>query len=172
MTKPELREGEQNARAAKGADLCGGSRSGVGIMDLRGRSVFPRIKRFLITAGCVWLLGTPPVLAQLADGVWTVQGERIPGSLRCGEWRVRITNARGQLSGTVSHARAIVAIQNLVLMPDGSLSGTAPADFRHARHAHPSKITGRFSGDALSLTFETDVCSPRQGTATRRPASG
>jgi len=141
-------------------------------MDRRGRLAVRGSLPLLLIAACVSALSTSPVQAQLADGVWSVQGERIPGSRRCGEWLVRITNARGQLSGTVSHARATVAIQNLTLMPDGSFSGTAPADFRRSRHAHPSTVTGRFSGDTLSLTFKTDVCPARQGTATRRASGG
>ena len=34
----------------------------------------------------------PAQASQLADGTWTVQGTRIPGSRRCGEWLVRLTN--------------------------------------------------------------------------------
>ena len=124
-------------------------------MDRKGRRIRRRSLSFLLIAGSAWGLASSPVRAQLADGVWAVQGTRIAGSRRCGEWLVRITNARGQLSGTVSHARATVAIQNLTLMPNGSFSGTAAADFRRSRHAHPSTVTGRFSGDALSLTFKT-----------------
>jgi hypothetical protein len=114
-------------------------------MDRRGRLAVRGSLSLLLIAACVSVLPTSPVQAQLADGVWTVQGERIPGSRRCGEWLVQITNARGQLSGTVSHARA-VAIQNLTLMPDGSSSGTAPADFRRSRHAHPSLSPEGFRG--------------------------
>jgi hypothetical protein len=141
-------------------------------MGRRGWLAVRGTLQLLLIAGYVSVVATSSVQAQLADGVWTVQGERIPGSRRCGEWLVRITNAQGHLSGTVSHARATVAIQNLTLMPDGSFSGTAPADFRRSRHAHPSTVTGRFSGDTLSLTFKTDVCPVRQGTVTRRAASG
>ena len=110
--------------------------------------------------------------AQLADGTWTVQGEGSSGSRRCGAWLVCLTNLRGQLSGTVSHARTTVAIQNLVLMPDGTFSGATEADLRRSRHARASKVTGRFSGDTVSLTLEIQSCPARQGTAIRQAARG
>ena len=151
-------------------------------MDRQGRTVFCGSLGFLLIAGCVSVIAVSPVravervttaqAAQVADGIWTVQGHAISGSRRCGEWLVRITNAQGHLSGTVSHARATVPIQNLVLMPDGSFSGTAAASFARSRHAHASKLTGQFSGDTLSLTFDSEHCSPRQGTATRRALGG
>ena len=141
-------------------------------MDRRGKLIFRGSLSFLLIAGCVWVSGISPARAQLADGVWTVQGEGSPGSRRCGRWLVRLTNVRGQLSGTVSHARTTVPIQNLVLMPDGTFSGTTEADLRRSRHARGSKVTGRFSGDRVNLTLEIQSCPARQGTATRRAVSG
>jgi hypothetical protein len=125
----------------------------------------------LIIAGCVWVLEISPAPAQLVDGTWTAQGEGSPGSRRCGEWLVRLTNVGGQMSGSVSHARTTVPIQNLVLMPDGTFSGTTAADLRRSRHARASKVTGRFSGDRVNLTLEIQSCPARQGTATRRAVS-
>ena len=116
-----------------------------------------------------------PVAAKairLADGTWTVQGTRIPGSRRCGEWLVRLTNSGGQLSGVVSQARSTVPIQNLVLMPDGTFSGTTEADLRRSRHARASRVTGRFSGDSVNLTLDIQSCPTRQGSANRRAAGG
>ena len=141
-------------------------------MDRKGRPVFHGSLLLLLVAGCVWVLGISPARAQLADGTWTVQGEGSPGSRRCGEWLVRLTNVRGQLSGTVSHARTTVPIQNLVLVPDGTFSGTTEADLRRSRHARASKVTGRFSGDRVNLTLEIQSCPARQGTATRRAVNG
>ena len=115
----------------------------------------------------------PAKAIQLADGTWTVQGTRIPGSRRCGEWLVRLTSAGGQLSGTVSHARnTAILIQNLVLMPDGSFSGSAPASLSGSRRAPPATITGQFTGNTVNLTFDSERCPPRQGTATRRVLGG
>ena len=115
----------------------------------------------------------PAPAIQLADGTWTVRGTRVPGSRRCGEWLVRLTSAGGQLSGTVSHARnAAIPIQNLVLMPDGSFSGTTPASMSGSRRAPPATVTGRFAGDTVNLTFDSERCAPRQGTATRRALGG
>src|SRR5271166_7211737 len=137
----------------------------------------------LFIAVCVSVVAVWPVRAvesvttaqamQLADGTWTVQGTRVPGSRRCGEWLVRLTNAGGQLSGTVSHARnTAIPIQNLVLMPDGSFSGSTPASMSGSRRAPPATVTGQFSGDTVSLTFDSERCSPRHGTATRQAAGG
>ena len=109
----------------------------------------------------------PAPVIEFADGTWTVQGTRIPGSRRCGEWLVRLTNAGGQLSGVVSQARSTVPIQNLVLMPDGSFSGTTPERLVGRNRAPASKVIGRFSGDMVSLTFESERCPASQGTATR-----
>ena len=151
-------------------------------MNRISRIVFHRSLRLLQIGGCVAAAAVSPVRAvepvltaqamQLADGTWTVQGPGFRGSRRCGDWLVRLTNARGHLSGEVSHARANVPIRNLVLMPDGSFSGTAPASFARSRHAHASTISGQFSGDSVSLTFDSEHCPPRHGTATRRATSG
>jgi len=134
--------------------------------------VFRRSLPFLFIAVSVSVAAVVPVQAQLTNGTWTVQGTRVPGSRRCGEWLVRLTNARGQLSGVVSHARATVPIQNVVLMPDGSFSGTTQASLSGSRRAPSSKVTGRFWGDTVSLTFDSERCPPRHGVATRRTAGG
>src|SRR5215472_14071462 len=141
-------------------------------MDRKGKCVVSRPLLFLLIAGCVWITGVSPVRAQVADGTWTVQGEGSPGSRRCGAWLVRLTNLRGQLSGTVSHARTNVPIQNLVLMPDGTFSGTTEADLRRSRHARASKVSGRFSGDTVNLTLEIQSCPTRHGSITRQVPRG
>jgi hypothetical protein len=165
-------------------------------MDRTRPTVFCRLLRFLLIAGCVVTQGAcqspveapaappaaPPVApvqtvapataSQIADGTWTVQGTRVPGSRFCGEWLVRLTSAGGQLSGVVSHARTTVAIQNLALAPDGSFSGTTPERMVGSRRVPSSKVTGRFSGDTVSLTFDSARCPPRQGSAIRRAVGG
>ena len=151
-------------------------------MDRNDRAMFRGSLRFLLIAGCASVTAVSPVRAvgqvitsqamQLADGTWTVQGAGFRGSRRCGDWLVRLTNVRGHLSGEVSHARSNAPIRNLVLMPDGSFSGTAPASFARSRHAQASTISGQFSGDRVSLTFDSEHCPPRHGTATRRATSG
>jgi hypothetical protein len=136
------------------------------IMDRSGSLGVRGSLALLLIAGCVWISGISPVRAQIADGTWTVQGEGSPGSRRCGAWLVRLTNLRGQLSGTILHARTTVPIPNLVLMPDGTFSGATKPDLRRSRHARASKVTGRFSGDAVNLTLDIQSCPARQGTAT------
>jgi hypothetical protein len=106
-------------------------------MDRRSRNVSLGSLHYLLFAGCVLMQSAcqspaaappapaaaapvpvaqpaaPPAAVQLADGTWTVQGTRVPGSRRCGEWLVRLTSAAGQLSGFVTHARVTVPIQIL-----------------------------------------------------------
>ena len=113
----------------------------------------------------------PAQAIQLADGTWTVQGTRIPGSRRCGEWLVRLTNKGDQLSGVVSQARSTVPIQNLVLTPHGSFSGTTPERLVGRNRAPASKVIGQFSEETVSLIFESERCPVRQGTAARHPTS-
>ena len=109
-------------------------------MDRKGKCIVPGPFFFLLIAGCVWISGVSPVRAQLADGTWTVQGEGSSGSRRCGAWLVRLTNLRGQLSGTVSHARTTVPIQNLVLVPDRrALASRAGLDFQSKVDSIPRK---------------------------------
>ena len=166
-------------------------------MDRRGRTGFRGSLPFLLITACVSMqsacqypgappsapAAVPPTPAvapaaqppaiQLADGTWRVHGTRVPGSRFCGEWLVRLTSTGGQLSGTLSHARnTAIPIQNLELMPDGSFSGTTPASMSGSRRAPPSKVTGQFSRDTVSLTFDSELCPPRQGTATRRALGG
>jgi len=150
-------------------------------MDRKGRSVFRGSSRFLLIAVCASLAAVSPVLAvepattapatQLADGIWTVQGRAIPGTRRCGDWLVRLTNRHGQLSGVVSLARSSVPIQNLVLQPDGSFSGTTRAGLTGSRHTRAYKVTGKFSGDTVNLTLDDNLCPPRRGEATRQAAA-
>jgi hypothetical protein len=150
-------------------------------MDRKGRTVWKISFRFLLIAACASLAAVSPVrvlepvtaaaATQLADGTWTVQGRAIQGTRRCGDWLVRLTNRQGQLSGVVSLARSSVPIQNLVLQPDGSFSGTTRAGLTGSRHTRAYQVTGKFSGDTVSLTLEDNMCPPRRGEATRQSAA-
>jgi hypothetical protein len=151
------------------------------VMDREGGTVVRGLSRFLLIAICASLAVGSSVRAiesataapdQLADGIWRVQGRAIPGSRRCGDWLVRLTNAGGQLSGVVSLARSSVPVQSLALLPDGSFSGTTQAGLTGSRHARSYKVTGKFSGDTVSLTLEDNQCPPRHGTAIRQAGGG
>lgn len=122
----------------------------------------------------LWAAGPPmaPSASQLPDGVWTVQGRAIQGTRRCGDWLVRLTNTGGRLSGVVSLARSSIPIQNLMLQPDGAFSGTTRAGLTGSRHARAYRVSGRFTGDSVSLSLEDNQCPPRQGTAVRQAAVG
>jgi hypothetical protein len=146
-------------------------------MDRKGGTVFRGSSCFLLIAVCVSLVCASPVraagpVAQLADGIWTVQGRAIQGTRRCGDWLVRLTNSAGQFSGVVSLARSSVPIQNLMLQPDGTFSGTTRAGLTGSRHARAYKVTGKFLGDTVSLTLEDNMCPPRSGTAIRQARGG
>jgi hypothetical protein len=135
-------------------------------MDRSGRTVFPGLSHFLVVAVCASIAGVLPVRAlepaataptKLADGIWIVQGRAIPGTGHCGDRLVRLTNRRGRLSGGVAFARASVPIENLALLPDGSFSGTTRGGLAGSRLARAYKVTGKFSGETVSLTLENDV---------------
>jgi hypothetical protein len=150
-------------------------------MDGKGGNLVRRMSRCLLVAVCALVAAVSSVQAvepaaapatQLADGIWTVQGRAIQGTRRCGDWLVRLTNRQGELSGVVSLARSSVPVRDLALQPDGSFSGTTQAGLTGSRHARAYKVTGKFSGDTVSLTLQDNMCPPRHGTATRQPASG
>jgi hypothetical protein len=150
-------------------------------MDRRGRTVFPGLLYFLVVAVCASFAGVLSVgaletattaPAKLADGIWIVQARAIPGTGHCGDRLVRLTNRQGRLSGAVALARASVPIENFALLPDGSFSGTTRGGLAGSRLARAYKVTGKFSGDTVSLTLETDACPPRHGVAIRQAGDG
>jgi hypothetical protein len=150
-------------------------------MDRKGGNLVRRISRFLLVTVCALVAAVSPVQAveptaapatQLADGIWTVQGRAIQGTRRCGDWLVRLTNRQGELSGVVSLVRSSVPVRNLALRPDGSFSGTTQAGLTGSRHARAYKVTGKFSGDTVSLTLQDNMCPPRHGVAIRQAGEG
>src|SRR5215470_8101378 len=52
-----------------------------------------------------------------------------------------------------------------MLQPDGTFSGTTRAGLTGSRHTRAYKVTGKFSGDTVSLTLQDSMCPPRSGTA-------
>ena len=135
-------------------------------LTMFSRSRFLFIGMWALLAAVSSAGAQPP--ATLANGTWTVQGREIPGT-RCGNWLVRLTNTQGSLSGVVSLARGSVPIQNLALTPDGSFSGATQAGVVGTTHARAYQVTGRFVGDTIHVTLETNRCPARHGVATRRP---
>ena len=147
-------------------------------MHKKGGSLVRRSTRFLAVVGILVtvIASVPPAeraaaAAPLPDGIWRVQGRAIHGT-RCGDWLVTLTNRQGQLSGVVALARASVPIEGLVLQPDGSFAGTTRAGLVGSRHARAYRVSGRFSGDTVTLTLEGNLCPPRHGTAVRQAAVG
>jgi len=147
-------------------------------MHKKGGNLVRRSTRFLAVVGMLVtvIASVPPgeravAAAPPLDGVWRVQGRAIHGT-RCGDWLVTLTNRQGQLSGVVALARASVPIENLVLQPDGSFSGTTRAALVGSRHARAYRVSGTFAGDTVALTLEGNLCPPRHGTAIRQAAVG
>jgi hypothetical protein len=140
--------------------------------------VFSKLPRHLVIAICASLAAVTPARAQspatgpavLANGTWTVQGRETPGT-RCGHWLVRLTNVHGRLSSVVSLARSSVPLQDLLLLSDGSFSGTTQAGVVGSTYARAYKVTGKFSADTVHLTLENDICPARRGVATRHAGS-
>jgi hypothetical protein len=142
-----------------------------------GRSLVRGATFLLLVAVCASLAAVLPLrtteaaattpATELADGIWMVQGRAVPSSERCGDRLVRLTNKQGRLSGVVAHGRASVPLEHLALLPDGSFSGTTRGGLAGSRLARAYKVTGKFSGDTVSLTLEDDMCPPRHGIAIR-----
>jgi hypothetical protein len=151
-------------------------------MDRKDESVLRASSRCLLVSALASLAVVSPLRAagpgaaapatELADGTWTVQGNAIQGNRRCGDWLVRLTSRQGQLSGVVSLAQSSVPIQNLVLQPNGSFSGRGRAGLVGSRHIRGYRVSGKFSGDMVSLTLQESMCPPRHGTAVRQTAVG
>jgi hypothetical protein len=108
---------------------------------------------------------TPP--AAPVEGFWTVQGRAVPGT-RCADWLVRLAIEQGRLTGVVGLGQGNVALQNLVLSPDGSFSGNTVASHVNNRSVRAYNIVGQFSGDLVSVTLKNEICPDRTATARRR----
>lgn len=145
-------------------------------MDRKGRALLSCLvaavcASFVVVsaAGAVERTAAPP---QLADGIWLVHARANSGSRYCSDRVVRLANRQGQLSGAVAFARASAPIHNLVRLPDGSFSGATRGGVAGSELGRFYKVTGKFSGDAVSVTLEGTGCPPRHGTAARQAAGG
>jgi hypothetical protein len=128
--------------------------------------------RFLAVATGIALTAVSPTRAQqpvagtLGDGRWEVRGRAISGT-RCGDWFVRLTTRHGRLYGVVGVGSGTVPLHNLGLLPDGTFSGSTAAGWAGSHLVRAYQVAGRFSGDAVSLSLESEACPPRNGTASR-----
>jgi hypothetical protein len=116
-----------------------------------------------------WLVAAAIVLAAsgAADGLWVVQGRGIPG-MRCADWMVRLAVRQGQLSGVVGVSQGNVALENLVLRPNGSFAGNTRAGHVNARSVRAYQVRGQFNGDLVSVTLGNEICPDRQGGGRRQ----
>jgi hypothetical protein len=161
----------------------GGSIEGkLKITALSGESFSWRLSHVLLMAVCALVAAVSVVrtmepataapTGQPPDGTWMVEARAAFGSRYCSDRLVRLTNREGQLSGTVAFARGSVPIDNLVLLPNGSFSGATRGGLPGSKLGRFYKVTGKFSGDAVSVTLEGDGCPSRHGTAIRRATDG
>src|SRR5215831_11458940 len=141
-------------------------------MDRKGRALLSCLvaavcASFVVVsaAGAVEPTAAPP---QLADEIWLVHARANSGGRYCSDRLVRLTNRQDQLSGAVAFARASAPIHNFVRLPDGSFSGATRGGAAGSELGRFYKVTGKFSGDAVSIILEGTGCPPRRGTASRK----
>jgi hypothetical protein len=108
--------------------------------------------------------------AQVPQGIgfWNAQGRAVSGT-RCGDWFVRLAIEDGTLVGVLGVGQGNIVIQNLVLRPDGSFSGTTPAGSVNSRSVRAYDISGRFTSDIASITVKNEICPDRTTAARRQP---
>jgi len=130
-------------------------------------SFLPYIKHLGMLAA--FALAQPELAAAQVppDGFWTVQGRGIPG-MRCSDWMVRLAVEQGRLTGVVSVSQGNVVIDNLVLRPDGSFSGSARAGQVNGRAVRAYQVKGRFSGNAVNVTIGNEICPDRTASGWRQ----
>lgn len=137
------------------------------------RTCIPRVRKFLrLAVASLLVLAAPSQLLAQAprDGFWVAQGPGIPG-MRCSDWMVRLSLEQGRLAGSLGLSQGNVIIQQLVLRPDGTFSGTTPAGHVNARAVRAYQIRGRFDGDVVSVTLSNEICPDRSARA-RRQSTG
>jgi hypothetical protein len=117
-----------------------------------------------------------------SDGAWEV---RFAGAVKCpSDWIVRLTIDQGRLSGVFQAlirwgsrwGLAPQAIENFVLKPDGSFTGTTSGFAPGRQGAIPAlkmfSVSGQFSGDTVTVTTTRidGGCETRTGQGTRSGA--
>jgi hypothetical protein len=130
----------------------------------------PAVKRsaWCLVAAAMVLAASGAAEAQMPpDGLWVVQGRGIPG-MRCADWMVRLAVRQGQLSGVVGVSQGNVALENLVLRPDGSFAGNTRAGHVNARSVRAYQVRGQFNGDLVSVTLGNEICPDRQSGGRRQ----
>jgi hypothetical protein len=107
------------------------------------------------------------------DGNYTVSGgpeAGYAGARGCGDWSVRLRVAQGQLSGIVVVSRGSPALEGIILQPDGSFTGSTRAGggSRPEYQLGEYRVSGKFSGDAVSVSMATgDGRCQRSGQGVR-----
>jgi hypothetical protein len=133
------------------------------------RCPYPRCLALLFMLAIVLFMG--PVLAQAPwvppNGFWQVQGRAVSGT-RCGDWFVRLAVEQGRLTGVVGVGQGNIILRNVVLRPDGSFSGDTPAGHVNHRVVRAYQVTGRFTGDIVTVAMKSELCPDRGGSARRQ----
>jgi hypothetical protein len=125
--------------------------------------------RSVVAAVALFLAVFAPAFGQAPplDGFWNVQGRGIPG-MRCADWMVKLAVEQGRLTGVVGVSQGNVIIQNLVLRPDGSFSGSTQAGHVNARAVRAYQVRGQFIGNLVTVTLSNEICPDRSGSARRQ----
>jgi hypothetical protein len=114
---------------------------------------------------------TPPIGY---DGDWAVYGTGL-GTQTCGNWAVKLTVVRGQVSGTVAVGSGSRTFGNVAVQADGTFrSVTSPGSGVWANQPRQQmpifSVSGRFSGDKVTVGIEvagTNCHLPRTGEGRR-----
>jgi hypothetical protein len=106
------------------------------------------------------------------DGTWVAYGQQLPGTRYCGDWSVSLVVAPGQLSAFVKVGRGSQPLENLMLRPDGSFTGSARGGFpgTNGQPLPAFTVSGKLSGDTITASLETltvVTCPTRNGQGKR-----
>jgi hypothetical protein len=103
--------------------------------------------------------------AAAVDGTYSAN---LPGGSRCsGGLIVRLTITRGQLSGVVVGSAGSQTIENLVLKPDGSFTGSTSGATGSSHVGFAYTVSGQFSGNAVTVSATGGTCGTITGQGTR-----
>jgi hypothetical protein len=108
-----------------------------------------------------------PVLAGF-DGTWQATGMSEASSHCSLSWLIRLTVAQGQASGFFAVDEGSQPLENLVLQPDGAfVAVTRPISAHNGRSLPAGQLSGRLSGDTITVSYTNGRCGTRRAEGTR-----
>ena len=124
--------------------------------------VFPVAFTIIVTAGTAIPAGF--------DGTWQANGVTTgrAGQGCSPSWYLRLTVAQGQASGAVVVGAGTQPLQNLVVGPDGTFTATAAQTVSPlGRTIQGGPVSGKLSGETITVTYTSSACGPRDATGAR-----